>query len=108
MQIRLYLFLLLSPLSPLRASLFITTIRFRNSDPSRFVYSIHDSTEAAIQKMIEGAQRMIRVNNNSQEEEQPEIPINPATKRDELEIKTLQNAPRDEGKLIELLKLKER
>ena len=51
---------------------------------------------------------MIRVNNNSQEEEQPEIPINPATKRDELEIKTLQNAPREEGKLIELLKLKER
>jgi hypothetical protein len=26
----------------------------------------------------------------------------------ELEIKTLQNAPRDEGKLIKLLKLKER
>jgi hypothetical protein len=42
------------------------------------VYSIdedNDSTEAVIQRMIEAAQRMIRVinNNNSQEEaEQPE------------------------------------
>jgi hypothetical protein len=45
--------------------------------------------------MIEGAQRMIRVNYNSQQE--PEIPINPAMKRHfELEIETLQNAPRDE------------
>jgi hypothetical protein len=35
--------------------------------------------------------------------------INPAMKRHyELEIKTLQNAPRDEGKLRELLKLKEK
>ena len=44
---------------------------------------------------------MIMVNNNIQEEEQPEIiKINPATKRHfELEIKTLQNAPRDEDKL---------
>ncbi|HKI08131.1 MAG TPA: hypothetical protein VKA09_07020 [Nitrososphaeraceae archaeon] len=34
--------------------------------------------------------------------------INPIMKRHlELEIKTLQNAPRDEGKLRELLKLKE-
>jgi hypothetical protein len=53
------------------------------------VYSIQDSTsEAAIQEMIEAAQRMIRVNNNSSEEEgkeeqQPEIlKINPAMKRD--------------------------
>jgi hypothetical protein len=35
--------------------------------------------------------------------------INPAMKRHfELEIETLQNAPRDEGKLRELLRLKER
>jgi hypothetical protein len=35
---------------------------------------------------------MIRVNNS--QEEEPEIPINRATKRDcELEIETLQNAP---------------
>jgi hypothetical protein len=54
------------------------------------VYSIHDSTaEAAIQRMIEGAQRMIRVNNNISQEEESEIitRINPAMKRHfELEI----------------------
>ncbi|HEU4443777.1 MAG TPA: hypothetical protein VFR94_03780 [Nitrososphaeraceae archaeon] len=50
---------------------------------------------------------MIRVNNNSQQE--PEIPINPATKRHfELEIETLRNAPRDEDKLRKLLKSKEK
>jgi hypothetical protein len=32
-------------------------------------YSIHDSTEVAIQKII-GAQRMKSVNNNSQEEKE--------------------------------------
>jgi hypothetical protein len=60
-------------LSPIRASLFITIIRQRHYGPHiGLVYSIHDSTaEVAIQKMIEGAQRMIRVNNsnNSQKEE---------------------------------------
>jgi hypothetical protein len=45
-----------------------------------WVDSIHDSTvEAAIQEMIEAAQRMIRVNNSQGEE--PEITINPAMKR---------------------------
>ena len=48
--------------------------------PIRLVYSIHDSTEAAIQEMIEAAQKMIRVNVYSQGEE-PEIPINPAMKK---------------------------
>jgi hypothetical protein len=59
-----------------------------------------DSTEVAIQRMIEGAQIMIRVDNNSQEEEESEIiRINPAMKRYfELEIETLQKAPRDQGK----------
>ncbi len=52
---------------------------------------------------------MIRVNNKSQEEESEVIKINPAMKRHfELEIETLQNAPRDEGKLRELLKLREK
>lgn len=56
---------------------------------------------------------MIRVNNNndndSQEEESEIIKSNPATKRHyELEIETLQKTPRDEGKLRELLKLKEK
>ncbi len=72
------------------------------------VHSTQDlATEIVIQEMIEAAQRMIKVNNNSQQE--PEIPINPATKRDcELQIETLQNAPRDESNLGELLKLKEK
>ena len=54
---------------------------------------------------------MIMVNNNIQEEEQPEIiKINPATKEHfELEIKRhCKIAPRDEEKLRELLKLKQR
>ncbi len=43
---------------------------------------------------------MIRINNS--QEEEPEIIINPAMKSHfELEIETLQNAPRDEGKLRE-------
>jgi hypothetical protein len=68
------------------------------------VYSIQDSTEEVIQRLIEAAQRMIRVNNNSSQQ-QPEVRINPATKRHlELEIETLQNAPSDEAKLRELLK----
>lgn len=51
---------------------------------------------------------MVRVNNKSQEESEI-IKINPAMKRHfELEIETLQNAPRDEDKLRELLKLKEK
>jgi hypothetical protein len=50
---------------------------------------------------------MIRVNNS--QEEEPEIPINRATKRDcELEIETLQNAPRDAEKLRRLLETKQR
>jgi hypothetical protein len=40
-----------------------------------------DSREEIIQRMIEGAQRTIRVNYNSQEKE-PEVRVNPATKRD--------------------------
>jgi methyl coenzyme M reductase beta subunit len=75
------------------------------------VYSIHDSTEVAIQKMIDASQRMLDVNSRVQGEAAKEEGwgINPIMKRHlELEIKTLQNAPRDEGKLRELLKLKEK
>jgi hypothetical protein len=51
---------------------------------------------------------MVRVNNKSQEESEI-TRINSAMKRHfELEIETLQNAPRDEDKLRELLKLKEK
>jgi hypothetical protein len=52
------------------------------------VYSIYDSTEEAIQKMIEASQRMLKMNS------QGELGgINPAVKkRFELQIKTLQNS----------------
>lgn len=56
--------------------------------------------------------RMIRMKNSNNSQEESEIittRINPAMKRHfELEIETLQNAPRDEDELRELLKLKER
>jgi hypothetical protein len=59
------------------------------------VYSIYDSTEVAIKKMIEASQRMIMIYS------QGEIGgINPAIKRHlELQIKTPQNALRDADKL---------
>jgi demethoxyubiquinone hydroxylase (CLK1/Coq7/Cat5 family) len=68
------------------------------------VYSIYDSTEVAIQKMIEASQRMISVNS------QGELGgINSVIKKHyELQIKTLQNAPRDPDNLERLLKVKER
>jgi hypothetical protein len=62
------------------------------------VYSIYDSTEVAIQKMIEASQKMINEQLNSR-------PVNEHFK---LQIKTLQNAPRDADKLERLLKVKER
>jgi hypothetical protein len=61
--------------------------------------------------MIEGCQRMIRIsNNNNDDSQQEEVRINPAMKRHfELQIETLQNAPRDEDKLREeLLRLREK
>jgi hypothetical protein len=62
------------------------------------VYSIYDSTEVTIKKMIESSQKMVGQQNN------------PAINRHlELEMKTLQNAPRrDADKLERLLRLKER
>jgi methyl coenzyme M reductase beta subunit len=74
------------------------------------VYSIHDSTEVAIQKMIDASQRMIDVQRQVQGEARKEgWGINPVMKRHlELEIKTLQNAPRDAAKLRRLLEIKQR
>jgi hypothetical protein len=64
------------------------------------VYSIHDSTEVAIQKMIEASQRMIAVNSQLGGEASEGWGINPVMKRHlELEIKTLQNTPRDADKI---------
>jgi hypothetical protein len=61
-------------------------------------------TEVAIQKMIDASQRMLAINNEGELEG-----IDPATKRHlKLEIKTLQNAPRDADKLERLLKVKQR
>ncbi len=71
------------------------------------VYSIHDPTEVAIQKMIEASQRMLDVNSQVGEAKEG-WGINPAMKRHlELEIKTLQNAPRDADKLRRLLEIKQ-
>jgi uncharacterized protein (DUF1786 family) len=68
------------------------------------VYSIEDSIEEAIQKMIDVTQRMITIGNQG-----GGGGMNPAIKRHlELEIRTLQNAPRDEEKLERILKRKER
>jgi hypothetical protein len=63
------------------------------------VYSIHDSTEDAIRKMIEAIQK-IMIN---------EQHVNPAVNEHfKLQIKMLQNAPRDADKLERLLKIKEK
>jgi hypothetical protein len=59
--------------------------------------------------MIEASQRMITINNSNQGIEGGCGRLNPATKRHlELQIKTLQNAPRDPDKLERLLKVKRR
>jgi hypothetical protein len=70
-----------------------------------FSSSIEDPTEEAIQKMIEGIQRTITIGNQTESLSK----MNPVIKRHlELEIRTLQNAPRDEDKLERLLKSKEK
>ena len=78
--------------------------------PIGLVYSIHDPTEVAIQKMIDASQRMLDVQSRvGGEAREDGWGINPAMKRHlELEIKTLQNASRDEGKLRRLLEIKQR
>jgi hypothetical protein len=73
------------------------------------VYSIHAPAEVAIKEMVEASQRMITVNSQGAGEGREGWEINPAIKRHfELEIKTLQNAPRDADKLRRLLEVKER
>jgi len=77
--------------------------------PIGLVYSIPDSTEVAIQKMIDASQRMIDVQSKVTGEPKDGWGINPVMKRHlELEIKTLQNAPRDADKLRRLLEIKQR
>jgi hypothetical protein len=71
------------------------------------VYRSSSSTEAVIQRTIEGIQKMIRVRDSPPGEEgKAVIQINPAMKRHwESEIKILREAPRDEKKLREILKV---
>ena len=69
--------------------------------PIGLVFSIHDPTEVAIQKMIEVSQEIITM--GSQGELGVMSP--PMKKHLELEIKTLQNAPRDADELERLLKI---
>src|SRR5215207_9121459 len=70
------------------------------------VYSIHDPIEVAIQEMIiEASQRMIMINSQGK----LGGGMSPPLKRHlELEIKTLENAPRDADKVRRLLKVKQR
>ena len=72
--------------------------------PIGLVFSIHDPTEVAIQKMIDASQGIITMGS------QGELGgMSPPQKRHlELQIKTLQNAPRDPDKLERLLKAKRR
>jgi hypothetical protein len=73
------------------------------------VFSIHDSTEIAIQKMIEASQSMIKVTSQGEEEGVLAGGMSPPLKKHlELEIQTLQNAPIDADKLERLLKAKRR
>jgi hypothetical protein len=103
-------FISLLSLSPLGASLFITIYRFCHYQVSiGLVYSIHDPTEVAIQKMIDFSQRMIDVQSQVQREAKDGWGLNPIMKKHlELEIRTLQNAPRDAAKLRQLLEVKQR
>jgi methyl coenzyme M reductase beta subunit len=72
------------------------------------VYSVHDPTEVAIQKMIEASQSMLDVNSQGGEGAAGGG-MNPVMKRHlELEIKTLQNAPRYADKVRQLLKIKQK
>jgi hypothetical protein len=72
------------------------------------VYSIHDPTEVAIQKMIDASQVMLETNTQGGEGAAGGG-MNPVMKQHlELEIKILQNAPRDADKLRRLLQVKQR
>ncbi len=73
------------------------------------VYSIHDLTEVAIQKMIDFSQRMIDVQSKVTGEPKDGWGLNEVIRKHlELEIRTLQNAPRDAEKLRRLLDVKQR
>ena len=84
--------------SPFSARLLLTILTFRYYQvPIGLVFSIHDSTEAAIQKMIDASQGIITMGS------QGEGMSPPMKKHLELKIKILQNAPRAPDKLERLL-----
>src|SRR5215211_4966626 len=89
-------FISLLSLFPLGASLFITICRYCHYQVSiGLVYSIHDSTEVAIQKMIDTSQKMLDVQSKVTGEAKDGWGLNTVMKKHlELEIRTLQNAPR--------------
>ncbi len=64
---------------------------------------VHDPTEKAIERMIEGTRKSLNPqygNTTPEEEATAVIKINPATRKHfEMKIKTLQDAPRDPDKL---------
>jgi hypothetical protein len=68
------------------------------------VFSIHDPTEVAIQKMIDASQEIITMGSKG------ELGglSRPQKRHLELEIETLQEAPRDAEKLERLLQVKQR
>jgi hypothetical protein len=89
--------------SPFGARLLLTNKSFRYYEvPIGLVFSIHDSTEVAIQKMIDASQGIITMGS------QGEGMSPPMKKHLELEIKILQNAPRDPDKLERLLQIRQR
>src|SRR5215203_5393959 len=79
-----------------------------NSPPS----AVHDSIEKAIERIIEEIRKLLNPqygNMTPEEEATAVIKINPATQKHfELQIKTLQYAPRSPDKLRELLNIKQR
>jgi hypothetical protein len=67
------------------------------------VFSIDDSTQAVLERKIESLQRLIR------EDPEQAVQISSVTKSHfQLQIRTLQNAPRDADKLQQMIKAKER
>jgi hypothetical protein len=89
----------------------LTSMVNNNNDGLVYPIPVPDSTELIIQRTIKGIQKIITPY-ESKEDETPQvavIEINPAMKRHwESEIKILRNAPRDPGKLGEILKAKEK
>ena len=94
-------------LSSFRARVLLTICIIRYYQVSiGLVFSIYDPTEVAISEMIDASQRMLKVNSQGGEELGRMSP--PIKRHLELEIKTLQNAPRDADKLRWRLQVKQR